>query len=335
MSPSIPNASNPSAGESGTNHPASLSIVICTYQRVERVERLLECLVRQTTEDFEVLLVDGGGTDSDAHRYLAALVARLQGDLNIRLLASPKGLTRQRNRALAEAMGKAILFLDDDVTFKPDFVARALSLLAHPDWGDIGGFTGFDTLHHGQRFNWRWHLRAAFRIAPGLAPGRVDRWGRSIPVGFMQPFTGVSEVGYLPGHCMLFRRSAIGDLRFDETLPTYGGEDRDFSWRLGRHSRLAMCGDWQLEHHCASESRDTSVQRIYQAGFGQGRLFRQNASRFWEYLLLIQTVACEFGFDGLACLWRPTREKWRMPAARFRGFLAGVRSVPRMPRNAS
>lgn len=304
-----------------------LSIIICTYQRVNSVGKLLDCLEAQTTKAFEVLLIDGSAESSTARRQLLEMVSSHRPGLNIQLLGSAKGLTRQRNAGLSVAKGDLILFLDDDVTFDSDFVAQALTVLEVPGQREAGGATAYDIRNHGQKFNWRWRLRSALGVAPALVPGKVDRLGRSIPVGFMHPFTGIHEVGYLPGHCMLYRRAAIGELRFDETLMTYAGEDRDFSSRVGRKWRLLMCGDWKLEHHCAPESRDSSLQRIHQAGFGLGRSFRQNASRAFDGLQFLHQVACEFALDAVACFWRPTREKLQMPFARCSGFLAGHRSA--------
>ena len=72
---------------------------------------------------------------------------------------------------------------------------------------------------------------------------------------------------------MLFRREAVLGLSFDEQLPTYAGEDKEFSMDVGRDWALALRADLPLAHHRSRTSRDDEVKRMYQVGFGMGRGF--------------------------------------------------------------
>lgn len=306
-----------------------ISIIICTYRRTAAVAALLECLPSQTHRDFEVLLVDGSGKGSAEAAELRSLTLAYQGHMNVKVLSSPKGLTRQRNLGLAHARGELICFLDDDVTFGEDFLTRTAQLFAAPGAQNLGGASAYDLRNYPQRINLRWRIRRALHLVPSLDPGDIDRLGRSVPVSFMQPFTGCKRVGYLYGFSMIYRREAIGDLRFDEALPTYGGEDRDFSSRVARTWQLILCGDLHLEHHCAPQSRDSGVERTYQAGFGIGRGFGKNAVRASDYLELLRLMLCEFAVDSIACIQNPSLDSARMIFARTRGLVAGVQSCRR------
>ena len=301
-----------------------VSIIICTYKRVESMRAVLACLSSQTFRRFEVLVVDGSGDQSPARLALSEIVAGMQDSMSIELLASRKGLTVQRNLGLDTARGELILFLDDDVTFDNHFLESATALLERPDMDNVGGLSGYDIRNFPQPVSLRWRLRSALRIIPALEPGNIDRLGRSIPVSFMQPFSGCKPMGYLYGFCMLYRAAAIDGLRFDENLPTYGGEDRDFSSRIAKRWRLMLCGSLNLEHHCTQQSRDSGVQRTFQAGFGIGRSFGKNASRILDYLELARLILCEFALDAIACLRAPSREAFLMPFARTGGFVAGL-----------
>lgn len=304
-----------------------ISVIVCTYRRVESVRTVMRCLAEQDHDGFEVIVVDGSGEHSPEQEALRTLVAGLRSCLDVRLIASAKGLTRQRNRGLEESRGDLIVFLDDDVTFGADFLSRSSRLMEQPEMRDAGGLSGYDPLHYGQGPTLRWRLRSWLKIVPELRPGSMDRLGRSIPVSLMPPFHGCKTVDYLYGFCMIYRREAIGGLRFDEELPTYAGEDRDFSSRLARAWRLVLCGDLVIEHHCAPESRDNNVQRTYQAGFGTGRSLRRNALLPADFLELARVLIGEFFVDTLAVLRSPSRESARAAFARAGGLLAGWRSM--------
>ncbi len=304
-----------------------ISVIICTYKRVDATRQLLRCLAAQTYRPFEVLVVDGSGDRCGTRAALAETIRELSDRMDVRLIESAKGLTVQRNVGIDLAAGEIVAFFDDDVTIHSGFLAQTAELFEQPDMNDVGGIAGYDTRNYGQPVNLRWRIRAALGVVPPLDPGRIDRLGRSVPVSFARPFRGCRPVGYLYGFCMLYRRSAIGDLRFDETLPTYGGEDRDFSSRVGHNWKLILCGDLKLEHHCSPQSRDTVVQRTYQAGFGTGRSLGKNVSTFADYLEVARVLICEFFVDAAVCLRSPSRERMLTPFARAAGLVSGWRSL--------
>jgi glycosyltransferase involved in cell wall biosynthesis len=307
----------------------ALSVIICTYRRTEPVAQLLACLARQTFADFEVLLVDGAGASGYAQSL--ANVERHAPQLAVRVIASEKGLTRQRNAGLRAARGELICLLDDDVAFEADFLAKIVEAFARPGMERVGGLTGYDVIHYPQAINARWRLRRMLRIVPALEPGAIDRLGASVPVSFCAPFAGSKPVGFFYGFCMIYRRAAIAGLWFDEELPTYGGEDRDFSFRVGRGWELRLDGDLKLRHFRSGESRDSSVERTRQTGFGAGRTFAKQRRYAFDYARLAWSMAGEFLIDTLAFVESPSRDRARMPWARVAGTLAGACSAPPKP----
>jgi glycosyltransferase involved in cell wall biosynthesis len=98
-----------------------LSVVIPTYNRVDRLRRVLDALAHQTypTERFEVVVVSDGSTDGTnqylAERPLENLVSDVQDNA---------GPAAARNRGIELAQGRLILFIDDDVVAAPDLVQR-------------------------------------------------------------------------------------------------------------------------------------------------------------------------------------------------------------------
>lgn len=304
-----------------------ISVIICTYQRPGPLANLLECLAAQVYKDFEVLVVDG----SDDPSPVAAVVEEFTrtAPVAVRLVRSAKGLTRQRNVGLSLAAGETVCFLDDDVTMEPLFLHSAAAILARGDMENAGGLSAYDVLHYPQPINLRWRMRRLLRLVPRLEGGTVDRFGRSVPLSFLRPFTGLKQVGFFYGFCMIYRRAAVAGLWFDEQLPTYGGEDRDFSFRVGRRWKLMVSGDLALQHHCSPEARDSSLGRTWQAGFGTGRTFAKTFQHAWHYAVAAHVLAGEFAIDTLTCLLRPSRTALLIPWARGAGLLAGLRSYRR------
>ncbi len=98
-----------------------LSVIICTYNRAKLLDRALASIARATPPEgcrWEVLLVDNGSTDATQD------VTRCwKGPLPLRVVLEPEtGLSAARNRAMAEARGRMLLFTDDDVDVAPDWL---------------------------------------------------------------------------------------------------------------------------------------------------------------------------------------------------------------------
>jgi glycosyltransferase involved in cell wall biosynthesis len=107
-----------------------VSVIICTYRRKEPLAELLACLAAQTFRDFEVLLVDGAG--ESGRRASLASVERHAPALDVQVLATAKGLTRQRNAGLRASRGELICLLDDDVAFDAGFLAQIVATFERP-----------------------------------------------------------------------------------------------------------------------------------------------------------------------------------------------------------
>ena len=304
---------------------ARVSVIICTYGRSTALEDLLRCLEVQTFRNFEVLIIDGNGEISPARETVGKFLSRPNATLEVTLLGSPKGLTRQRNVGLVAATGSLICFLDDDVTFDEDFLAKAADLFGRPEMKNVGGITAYDSLNYAAPITWRWRLRNLLGTIPSLDPGQVDHLGRAVPLSFLKPWQGQKEIGWLGGFCMIYRREATEGLRFDELLPTYAGEDRDFSMRVGKNWRLLICGDLSIEHHYSAHGRDIDLERLRQSSYGVGRRFAQSARSFVDYLTVARTFLGDLAIDAIAIARRPNRDNLMTLIVRARAFFTGLR----------
>jgi glycosyltransferase involved in cell wall biosynthesis len=107
--------------------PPAVSVIIPAWNVAPFIGDAIASLRRQTLDGWEVVVVDDGSTDGTAEAALAAAAK----DPRIRLIRQQNaGVSAARGRALEEARGQAVLFLDADDWLAPDALARLASALA-------------------------------------------------------------------------------------------------------------------------------------------------------------------------------------------------------------
>ncbi len=105
-----------------------VSIVLPTFNRIDVIGRAVASVLKQSFEDWELIVVDDGSTDGTC--------ARLDGlDPRIRCIEQTnQGVYAARNKGLKAARGRFITFLDSDDEWLPHFLALTTAFLrAHAD----------------------------------------------------------------------------------------------------------------------------------------------------------------------------------------------------------
>jgi glycosyltransferase involved in cell wall biosynthesis len=101
---------------------SSISVIIPTYNRLDRLKRVLAGLEIQSyaLDDFEVVVVSDGSSDgTDA--YLRSLVT----PLHLHVVTQPnQGVAVARNNGLQRITSDLVLFIDDDVVPAPRLIAE-------------------------------------------------------------------------------------------------------------------------------------------------------------------------------------------------------------------
>jgi len=105
-----------------------VSVVICTYNREQHIERALESLIPQTAskEDYEIVIVDNNSTDSTPERIKN--FKKKYPDYHIQTaVETNQGLSFARNKGIELAKGEIISFIDDDAIARENFIEKIIS----------------------------------------------------------------------------------------------------------------------------------------------------------------------------------------------------------------
>lgn len=217
-------------GGRGAPTTDTLTVAVCTHDRPAWLRRCLRALVDQVDDSgdsgaVEVLVVDNAPADDAT----AAVVAELSG---VRYVREPTpGLDFARNRAVAEATGDLIAFVDDDVVVDEGWLAALRQAWGdHPDAGCVTGLVLPLELAS--------DAQVAFERYGGFRRGfETVRYDRPTVAGNpCYPF-GAGIFG--SGCNMSFRRGLVAELGgFDVALdtgpPLPGGGDLDMFARVVR-----------------------------------------------------------------------------------------------------
>lgn len=221
-------------------HRCDASVIVCTYNRAQSLERTLSALGAQNIEPsvrWELLVVDNNssdGTRATVERFAAAWSA-----LAVRyIFERTQGLSYARNRGIAEARGDILLFTDDDVLPEPDWMRNVLDGMAKQQCDACGGFIAPDW--EAPPPHW---LSKRFHGFLAVRADRVDTYA----------ITSTADVPF--GANMAVRRELFGRVGlFDTSRGRVGttlssGEDGELFERiLAAGARVMFFGNARVHH---------------------------------------------------------------------------------------
>ena len=297
--------------------PMLITVALCTHNHADRIRRTLEDLGRQTlpSHPWEIVVVDNGCTD-ETPSLLADTRWRPEG-VPVRVVREDQlGLSNARNRALREAKGEYLLFIDDDETPDPQWLtAYEQAMLAHAP-AALGGRIEV-LFEHGQQPAWLQEELLGFL-------GRLDHGAERWLTAPDTPFYG--------GNFAVRREVFTQAGEFDTELGrkgriNLGGEDTEFYRRLISAGHTVRWVPEAVIHHRIRADklrRSYFLELHYRQGKSEGTRKRGDASRLPPIYL--------YGQLGRA-MWRAFRQRMaqgrnhslrlEMNAIYFLGYLQG------------
>lgn len=228
----------------------SASVVICTMNRPDALNKCLGSLASQTVPPTEVIIVHAG-TDGRLREKL--LRDFPTAPFTIRYVRSRPSLVLQRNLGFDHSVGDVVFFLDDDVVLEPLYLECVLAVYRADEAGEIGGVQG-SMVNVPPAVSGSGWLRRLFLLTRSGKRGYIQRSGFPCHSPTVAEPT---DVEVFSGCMMSFRRNRLLKQRFDEALEHYWwGDDWDLSYRISREARLVQVPDARLAHEQAEAGRD-------------------------------------------------------------------------------
>lgn len=277
----------------------AFSLILATLGRRLEVQRFLESLAVQDTNDFEVLVVDQNPVG-----WLDNVIAPFQEGLSIRQIPSAPGLSRARNLGLNHASGEFIAFPDDDCWYPNGLLERVRTYLESTP--NVAGVTGRPVDENGERGTGR-------SLQDRAVIDKSNVW-----------LGGISFTIFL-------RKAACDDVGgFDESLglgaasPWQSGEETDYLIRIVESGHTVQYLPDLVVHHPVPEASydDRAQARARAYGRGMGRVLAKH-----DYRLSTRAQACIRPMGGaiLAVLggdWGRAKYHQQVLAGRLEGMRA-------------
>jgi GT2 family glycosyltransferase len=156
-----------------------------------------------------------------------------------------------------------VLFLDDDVTLPPDYVATLLERWERTGFETLGGIIGSPTTYPRHR-RLSLLLRRAFMLHYVDASRRATTLRRSRKLRYVpRPLNDV-EVPAVGAGGALFRTELARRHPFDEHFPGYAlGEDLEMSFRLASEAPILQTSAVEFHHEWDPRERESPLRWHY------------------------------------------------------------------------
>lgn len=271
------------------------SLVTGTLGRSAVLQRLLQSLVSQTHQNFELIVVDQNEDDR-----VSEVLEPYYSEIELCYLRlNKKGLSRARNQGLEHVTGDIIGFPDDDCWYPKDLLEKIDSFLQRR--ADVEGVTA------------RSYTEEDNRTVPFSAT--------SGPLNLQNVFGHGKGISY----CIFLRESVIKDVgEFDENIGVgaksqWGsGEETDYLIRAIKNGHNIYHSTGFRVYHPKKEEVDANKVKMY--GRGAGYVFRKNNVGFALSVWVLTRVPI---FATVFYLFKIDIRKVKINLIRLRSRLVG------------
>jgi len=228
----------------------SASIVIPTFNGASRIRNCLDSLVTQTTgRDVEILVVDDGSTDNTASVVSTYSSVRLITQANA-------GPAAARNRGALEALGKILLFTDDDCVPMPDWLEAMLEPFKDP------GMVGAKGVY-------RTHQKS-------LA-------ARFVQIEYEDKYrlmAGLANIDFIDTYSAAFRRERFLEMTgYDTSFPVACAEDVELSYRMSARGWKMKFVPAAIVYHTHPGTFSSYLKKKYKFAFWRVLAVRKNPGK--------------------------------------------------------
>ncbi len=199
-----------------------ISIILPTFNRAELLPRAIESVLSQSFYDWELIIWDDGSTDNTK-----SVVESYEDSRISYYYAKNQGVAYARNRAIEQAHGTYLAFLDSDDAWHPEKLLKQIACFkSHPEIDILfTDFLNFNLSNNIHENNFQSHQH----VMKSLVSLRMDEHLFIIHSGFLK---SLASGNYIATDTVMLQRSSLTTSEpFNENLRN--SEDFELWWRLG------------------------------------------------------------------------------------------------------
>ena len=200
-----------------------ISVITATYNRCDRIKESIECILRQSYQYFEYIIVDDGSEDETER------VVKSFDDPRIKFIKNSenRGLCYSRNVGIRETSGRYVVCQDDDDYCRLDKLEKTLNVFM--SLSDDYGMVYCESINHARRL--AGNTEAPAIIIPAREMSDVRKSGYIFPALLSRNF--------ITSTAALMRKDYMEEVGlYDEELFAY--EDWDIYLRISRKYEVAF-----------------------------------------------------------------------------------------------
>lgn len=282
-------------------------MIICTKDRPIDLKVLLESMMSQASDIYEVIIVDG------SDEPVENVVQSFKDILPIKYFTlRPPGLTRQRNFGISKLSPGTdwVGFLDDDLELVGDTVLNLKRFLSNNS--DLGG-VGLKIKNQPDPPK---SFLKDLMLLDNFPGGVVTSSGAA---GAIRPYEISREVDWLYGGATFWKKSVLDHYDFDEWFSGVGYcEDLDFSYGVSRSYKLMICAEAECYHH----DKEIRVEKMIPMGEWSivAWWYFARVKHKFNILLVLWSMFSLSAVNLIYSIIRMNRKNWNYFLGTLKGF---------------
>ena len=296
-------------------------MIICTKNRIEDTIKCINSILIQTRLPDEIVIVDSSDTEE-----LKSKLDSLSNSNGIafKYIHAEANLTKARNIGVDNSVGDIIMFLDDDVILEKEYIKNIMDVFDGDSEGKIGGVIGEvvtekqdnNFIRKIYRFGNQILVTMFFLLKYGDGGFRLSGIPTVIRDGSADKITNIE---YLTGCNMSFRREVINEFRFDESHHAF--DDDDIAYRVSRRFQNVYTPFAKLVHTGAPTMGGDDYNFWKREIGGYHYHFKKNLPQDFKHKFAFHVAI--FGFFVMELI----KTIMRGDSRGLRGVMAGMKSI--------
>jgi glycosyltransferase involved in cell wall biosynthesis len=250
-----------------------ISIIISTFNRAEKLKRLLDSLGKLTSScPLEFIIVDNCSDDGTADIVRKWIPAIDSAEVKYHILPQRAPLVHTRNVGIDLSTGNILAFTDDDCIVDPSWIDRLYRrLVASPSFAGVGG---------------------------KVLPYSNDIYSRYYTVyRVLEPPNHINAV--IGANCIFWKRPVIDAGLFDEYFSNLGGEEIALCMKLWNRGFRFGFEEQAVVYHDYRKGLIDFTRTFYRDGYGERMIYENDPARYLRYMRYPEQVYDYLAFRNL------------------------------------